>query len=54
MKKPGLFIAIMVALLGFTAAGMQALYAQATPKAYIVTELELIHVDTQQVYSPRA
>ena len=46
----------LIAVVGaaFGAAGMPALYAQATPKAYIVTELEVIDVEAQKVYSPLA
>ena len=46
----------LIAVVGaaFGAAGMQALYAQVTPKAYIVTELEAIDVEAQKVYSPLA
>ena len=52
--KTRYIVALAVAAgFGFGAIAVQGLHAQATPKAYVVTEIEVINQEAQNAYLPK-
>ncbi|HET7382847.1 MAG TPA: DUF1330 domain-containing protein [Pseudolabrys sp.] len=51
--KTRYIVALAVASFGFGAIAVQGLHAQATPKAYVITEIEVINQEAQNAYLPK-
>ena len=51
--KTRYIVALAIASCGFGAIAVQGLHAQATPKAYVITEIEVINQEAQNAYLPK-
>ena len=53
MKTRYIVALAVVTGFGFGAIAVQGLHAQATPKAYVITEIEVINQEAQKAYLPK-
>jgi len=53
MKTRYIVALAVVTGFGFGAIAVQGLHAQATPKAYVITEVEVINQEAQKAYLPK-